>query len=196
LSSRSGYAEWWWLCHAVAQPWAPQDEEELSQPYDSAFLAILLTFLIYKEESKSSNMASMPCSSRPADPEEAFDPWKIAKARFLEGLDEQERILFNEATIENLYYSTSNLERQDQKDSKSRAIVRDLQPLISAVEDYGKAADTFANIAPTYLAPIWGSIRVILVLASSFGKFYGRMVNMFSRIGDILPRLRTSPHLL
>jgi hypothetical protein len=140
-------------------------------------------------------MASMSCSSRSAGPEEASDPWKIAKARFLEGLDEQERILFNEATIENLYYSTSNLERQDQNESKSRAILRDLQPLISAVDDYGKALDTYANIAPIYLAPIWGSIRVIPVLASSFGKFYGRMVNMCSRIGDILPRFRKSPYV-
>jgi hypothetical protein len=137
-------------------------------------------------------MAGIPSSSRPTDPDEVWDPWKIAKARFLERLDDQERKLFNEATIENLYYSTSNLERQDQKESKSRAVLRELQPLISAVEDYGKALDTYANIAPTYLAPIWGSIRVILVLASNFGKFYSRMVTMFSRIGDILPRFRTS----
>ena len=137
-------------------------------------------------------MTGEPSSSRPADPDNVWDPWTIAKARFLSGLDDQERNLFNEATIENLYYSSSNLERQDQKESKSRAVLRELQPLISAVEDYGKALDTYVNIAPTYLAPIWGSIRVILVLASNFGKFYGRMVTMFSRIGDILPRFRAA----
>jgi hypothetical protein len=36
------------------------------------------------------------------------DPWLIAKERFLASLDDEERILFNEATIENLYYKTSN----------------------------------------------------------------------------------------
>jgi len=134
----------------------------------------------------------MSTASRPTGPEEAFDPWEIAKTRFFKGLDENERTLFNEATIENLYYGASNVEREDQKESRTRTILRNLQPLLSAVEDYGKALDAYANIAPTYLAPIWGSIRVVLAIASSFGRFYGRMVDMFGRIGDILPRFRMS----
>ncbi|RDW62396.1 hypothetical protein BP6252_11829 [Coleophoma cylindrospora] len=132
----------------------------------------------------------MSIASRPIDPKEALDPWEIAKTRFLEGLDENERTLFNEATIENLYYGASNVERKDKKESRTRRILGTLQPLLSAVEDYGKALDTYANIAPTYLAPIWGSIRVVLAIASSFERFYGRMVDMFGRIGDILPRFR------
>ncbi|KAF7944130.1 hypothetical protein EAE96_010534 [Botrytis aclada] len=50
--------------------------------------------------------------------------------------------------------------------------------------------DTVTNIAPLYLAPIWGSICVILVLASSHGKFYDRIIDTFARVGDIIPRLR------
>jgi hypothetical protein len=137
-------------------------------------------------------MASIPCASRPTDTKDPYDPWKLAKARFLEGLDEQERILFDETTIENLFSSARNVEREDEKESKARSVLRNLQPLISAVEDYGKALDAYANIAPTYLAPIWGSIRVVLVLASNFSRFYTRMVDMFGRIGDILPRFRMS----
>ena len=120
----------------------------------------------------------------------AHDPWLIAKDRFADQLDPAERALFNEATPENLYYKSSNIQKADQKTSKTRAILRSLEPLTKSIQEYGAAMDTFTNIAPLYLAPIWGSIRVILVLASSHGKFYDRIIETFARVGDTLPRLR------
>jgi hypothetical protein len=60
---------------------------------------------------------------------------------------------------------------------------------VDKIEEYGKAMDAFANIAPTFLAPVWGSLRVVLVLASGLGRFYERMTDTLGRIGDILPRL-------
>ncbi|KAK6597398.1 hypothetical protein H4I95_09669 [Botrytis cinerea] len=120
----------------------------------------------------------------------AHDPWLIAKDRFIDQLDPAERALFNEATPENLYYKSSNIQKADQKTSKTRAILRSLEPLTKSIQEYGAAMDTFTNIAPLYLAPIWGSIRVILVLASSHGKFYDRIIETFARVGDTLPRLR------
>lgn len=35
-----------------------------------------------------------------------------------------------------------------------------------------------------------GSIRVLLVLARSYGKFFERLVDTLGRIGDVLPRFR------
>jgi hypothetical protein len=67
-----------------------------------------------------------------------------------------------------------------------------VQPLVDKIEEYGKAMDTYANIAPNFLAPIWGSLRVVLVLAKSLGKFFDRMTDTLGRIGDILPRLLVS----
>jgi len=122
--------------------------------------------------------------------DESLDPWKIAQARFLEGLDEEEKLVFKEATLENLFYGASNVEREDRGASKTRSVLRRIEPLISAVEDYGKALDAYANIAPLYLAPIWGSIRVVLVIANAHSKFYCRILDTFGRIGDILPRFR------
>ncbi|KAM0136395.1 hypothetical protein ACHAP3_004625 [Botrytis cinerea] len=118
------------------------------------------------------------------------DPWLIARDRFIDQLDPAERALFNEATPENLYYKSSNIQKADQKISKTRGILRSLEPLMKSIQDYGAAMDTFSNIAPLYLAPIWGSLRVILVLASSHKKFYDRIIDTFARMGDILPRLR------
>jgi hypothetical protein len=120
------------------------------------------------------------------------DAWQLAKARFLEDLDHAERLLFQNATLENIYYSTSNISRDDAENSKTRAVIQKLGPLVSAIESYGKAVDTIAQIAPLYLLPIWGSIRVLLVVASAHGKFYNQIVDTLSRIGDILPRFRKS----
>jgi hypothetical protein len=117
------------------------------------------------------------------------DPWEIARDRYFEKLEPEERVLFNEATIQNLYYVTSNAERADRINSKTRNAISAIQPLVDRIEEYGKAMDTYANMAPNLLAPIWGSLRVVLVLAKDFGRFYERMTNTLGRIGDILPRL-------
>ncbi|THV47884.1 hypothetical protein BGAL_0282g00030 [Botrytis galanthina] len=82
------------------------------------------------------------------------DPWLIARNRFIDQLDPAERALFNEATPENLYYKSSNIQKADQKNSKTRAILKSLEPLTKSIQDYGAAMDTFSNIAPLYLAPI------------------------------------------
>jgi hypothetical protein len=127
-----------------------------------------------------------------AESRESLDAWQIAKARFLDGLDDKETAIFNEATAENIFYTASNAQREDQRESKTRSVLQNIQPLVMAVEDYGKAVDAYANISSLYLAPIWGSIRVVLVIASSHSRFYNRMVDTFGRIGDILPRFRKS----
>ena len=120
------------------------------------------------------------------------DPWEKARTRHLERLDPDEAVLFKEATIQNLYYATSNANRDDKLKSKMRSVIAAIQPLVNKIEEYGKAMDAFANIAPTFLAPIWGSLRVVLVLAKGFGRFYERMTDTLGRIGDILPRLFVS----
>lgn len=127
---------------------------------------------------------------RRVEPRASQEAWDIAKARFLGGLEDNERTTFQEATVENMFYTSSNTEREDRKASKTRSVLTTMQPFVSAVEDYGKAMDTYSNIASLYIAPIWGSVRVVLAIASCHGRFYDRMVDTFGRIGDILPRFR------
>lgn len=124
------------------------------------------------------------------DTSQLDDAWLTAKERFLSDLDDKERALFDKATLENLYYASSNDQKVDQNCSKTRATLQKLQPLISAVQDYGSSFDAFANTAPLYLAPIWGSIRVVLILARNHRRFYDRIAETFERIGDLLPRFR------
>lgn len=68
--------------------------------------------------------------------------------------------------------------------------MRKLQPFVLAIKDYGEALDVYTNISPLAIAPIWGSIRVLLVLAEKHDKFYSRLADVLSRIGDILPRFK------
>jgi hypothetical protein len=101
------------------------------------------------------------------DADEIYDAWKVAKVRLSSSLDEAELKIFDNATLENLFYSSSNVNREDQKSSKTRPALEKMQPLLSAISDYGKAMDVFSNIAPLYLGPIWGGIRVILTIATT-----------------------------
>ncbi|KAK0100799.1 hypothetical protein ONS95_007247 [Cadophora gregata] len=117
------------------------------------------------------------------------DPWLIARDRYLLSLTPEERVIFQQATVENLYFETSVINSSDQQSSKVRKAIEAVQPLIEKIESYGKAMDVFANMSTTILSPIWGSIRVVLVLAGNVGRLFERFSECLGRIGDILPRL-------
>lgn len=79
-------------------------------------------------------------------PIDSCNPWLIEKDRFIKYL--------SEATSENLHYKSSNIQKADQKTSRTRAILRSLDPLTKAIQDYGSAMDTFANTSPAQVAPL------------------------------------------
>src|SRR5450432_770340 len=116
-----------------------------------------------------SESSTAPAASS-APPES--DPWQIARNRFLQDSSPEERLLFASATIETLYYDTSNTEREDRKKSRMRNRLQKIQPLVDKLEEYGQAMDLYANAASWILAPIWGSIRVVLVLAQCYNGFF------------------------
>jgi hypothetical protein len=89
-------------------------------------------------------------------------PWEAAKARFLQGLSAAEVKKFKEATLENLFYDASATQKQHARGSKSWVWQQRLASLVDGIDDYGKALDVFPNMSPMILAPIWGSLRVVL----------------------------------
>jgi hypothetical protein len=120
------------------------------------------------------------------------DPWLIARNRFLQDSTPEEKLLFNSATVETLYYDTSNTEREDRKSSKMRNVARKLQPLIDVIREFGAAMDVYSNAYPLVLAPLWGSIRVLLVLGQSYKGFFDVIVRALEEIGEALPRYSVS----
>ena len=134
------------------------------------------------------------------------DAWARAKARLIEGLSEEEKRLFYKATPESLFYDASAAQKVHKAESTSRRAIEKLQPMIGAIEEYGKAMDVYSNASPLALSPLWGSIRVVLhvghqifmpdagadlkEIARACGDYFEKLVDMFSRIGDVLPGVR------
>lgn len=89
------------------------------------------------------------------------EPWAAAKARFLEGLPDDQQSLLEKTSLEDLFYQASVGRKGYEADSKLWSMQRKLGPFIDAIEDYSKAMDVFSN-SSTILCPLWGSVRIVL----------------------------------
>ncbi|KAK6359991.1 hypothetical protein TWF696_001112 [Orbilia brochopaga] len=123
------------------------------------------------------------------------DPWAVAKGRFLEGLDDKEKEQFKRVTVEDILYAASAAQKQAQANSRAWYMAAKLMPLVDAIGQYGQALDIISNTQSGILCPLWGGIRVVLTLAESFGKYHEKLMDMFERIGDVLPRFNTYAQL-
>jgi len=88
--------------------------------------------------------------------------WESARERFLEGLPEKSKQLFETASPENLFSSANAVHSRYVVGSRLRKVQEKLQPMIDCVEDYGKALDVLANTSSLLLCPLWGSLRVLI----------------------------------
>ena len=90
------------------------------------------------------------------------DAWTRARDRYAEDLTAEEKPMFNEASIEKLFYDASVAEKKHAASSKTRDLWNKLEPLVAAIEQYGEAIDIYSNAYPLALCPLWGSVRVVL----------------------------------
>ncbi|KAF2786863.1 hypothetical protein K505DRAFT_258984 [Melanomma pulvis-pyrius CBS 109.77] len=117
-------------------------------------------------------------------------PWETAKNKFLENLSPEEIQQFQNATLENFFYDASSAQKKHARGSRVWELQEKLASLAEGIDDYGKALDVYSNAYGLILCPIWGSVRVVLNIALEAGKFQEKIVDMFARIGDALPRFR------
>ncbi|KAK6526491.1 hypothetical protein TWF694_005075 [Orbilia ellipsospora] len=116
------------------------------------------------------------------------DPWNVAKERFTEGLSDAEKAKFNSVTVEDVLYAASAAQKNAKDDSKAWYMASKLMPIVDAINQYGTALDVISNSQSGILCPLWGGLRVVLLLAEAFGKYHEKLMDMFERIGDVLPR--------
>ena len=90
------------------------------------------------------------------------DAWTRARDRYTEDLTDEEKAMFNKASIEKVFYDASAAEKKHAASSKTRNILTKLDPLVTAIEQYGEAIDVYSNAYPLALSPLWGSVRVVL----------------------------------
>ena len=107
----------------------------------------------------------------------AQDAWTRARDRFMEDLSESERTVYHQSSIEKIFYDASAAQKHHEDSSKSRNLASKLKPFTTAIEQYGEALDVFSNAYPLALSPLWGSIRVVLLVSkASFFYKYSQMV--------------------
>jgi hypothetical protein len=104
-------------------------------------------------------------------PAAATDPWSLARDRYMEDLNEEEKRLFANASLENLFYSASAAQKEHEQRSKSRAFSAALEPFVTAIDQYASALDVYSNTYSIAMSPLWGSIRVLLHVESTFHAF-------------------------
>lgn len=123
-------------------------------------------------------------------------PLERAKQRFLADLPDQQRHLFQTAGLENVYYTASNtLSEHCAKSHFSKSLAK-IQPLMNALKQYGRALDVYANSSSIFMSPIWGSVRVLLAIASSATEYLDGLLNAFERVGRALPLFHAYEDLL
>ena len=91
--------------------------------------------------------------------------WAHARERFLEDLEEPERKLFAEASLENIFYSASAAQKTHEEASRSRYLASKLDTLLAGIDQYGKAMDIFSQ-ASAFLCPLWGALRILIHVSS------------------------------
>ena len=91
-----------------------------------------------------------------------MDPWQRAVEDYREGLTAEEKLAFACSTPEDILRDVAEQDAAQRESSKTRAFAQKLQPLLSSIEQYGKALDVISNSSPTILSPLWGSLRILL----------------------------------
>ena len=81
-------------------------------------------------------------------------PWQTAHAAYMKDLNSEEQALFATATLDNLLVTTDAAQKQHKDESKSRCIFNKLQPLVDAIDQYGRALDAYANTYSLAMGPI------------------------------------------
>jgi len=85
----------------------------------------------------------------------------------MEDLNEEEKKIFATASLENLFYNASAAQKEHEEKSISRTISQRLEPFVAAIDQYGTVLDVFTNTYSLSMAPLWGSIRLLLHVKSN-----------------------------
>ncbi|KAI9737419.1 MAG: hypothetical protein M1834_009573 [Cirrosporium novae-zelandiae] len=90
-----------------------------------------------------------------------LDAWSRARDRYLEDLNDDEKKLYQNATLENIFYSASVAHTTNKTNSKTRDILDKLNPFVNTISQH-----------------------------EQFEEYFEKLVDMFVQIGDVLPRFR------
>lgn len=129
------------------------------------------------------------------DPDLNLRFFSIADA-FVKGLRPDEKLLLGAANLsEALLQDAVELDQKYRGKSNSRKAAQKLRSLVDGINQYGAALDVISNSSSLVLCPVWGSMRIILHLATEYGEYFDKLTTMLERIGRDLASLRRYPKL-
>lgn len=98
-------------------------------------------------------MASVPNDN-------STDAWSQARDRFCNDLAPDEARIFATANLENVIDEA----QKPLLDRRSGRISQGIQAICTGIAQYGDALDVFSGIAPLILGPLWGSLRLVILV--------------------------------
>ena len=122
--------------------------------------------------------------------------FKLIADAFIKDLTPDEKRLLGAANLSDaILQDAVELDRRHKGKSSGRKAAQKLKPLVDGINQYGAALDVLSNSSSLFLCPIWGSMRVILHLASEFSEYFDKLTTMLERIGRDLASLRRYPKM-
>ncbi|KAK7709701.1 hypothetical protein SLS57_008606 [Botryosphaeria dothidea] len=89
-------------------------------------------------------------------------------------------------TINDVYDATDKIQ-QEQSESKALRYLQRFQPYLACINHYAGVVETFAQTKPEIISPIWGCIKAILLIASTYARSYDKIVEVMVQLANSLP---------
>ncbi|KAH6888169.1 hypothetical protein B0T10DRAFT_515086 [Thelonectria olida] len=115
------------------------------------------------------------------------DAFESAKDDFLLNFPKGSNYDFsNFSTIDDVYNATDQIQKDQAKSGTLRNLGK-IQPFLECLSSYAKVIDTFVQVKPDILALIWGPVRLVLLISSTYMKAFDKLLDVISQIGAALP---------
>lgn len=119
--------------------------------------------------------------------QEAFDS---ARRDFLQSLTNPHDYDFSQYnSIDQVYDATEKIQKEQETSGTLRNLNK-IQPYLECMSQYVNTIDTFVQVKPEILALIWGPIKLLLQISSTFVQSYDKILDAMALIGDALPRFQ------
>jgi tetratricopeptide (TPR) repeat protein len=114
-------------------------------------------------------------------------PFERALAQFKIGLKKREQEAFKKTTLSDLKKEIGELQEKQHASRRLQGLHR-IQPFLEAMDQFGKAIDIFAN-TNEIIAYIWGPVKLLLSISSTFVDAFGELLSVYQQIGERLPNI-------
>ncbi|KAK3619537.1 hypothetical protein LTR56_023972 [Elasticomyces elasticus] len=106
---------------------------------------------------------------------------------FRDSLTTEEDTDFAATTLDELKLIVTAIQEKQRRKHNMQNMTR-LMGFLEAMENYGKTLDVFVNVH-NFVAFIWGPMKFLLLVASSFAEAFNALLDAYQRIAEQLPLL-------